>query len=401
MNHKNKGGLPKNMATRTEALDKLFSVWEPKRELESVPLDQSVGRTLAETQYSRFTTPDSHISGCDGIAVRSADFAGGVPDTAAWRPGVEYVIADTGDDFPDDYDAVIRIEEVTRLPEGGVQLSREEPVRAGENVRARGSMIKEGDKLLDAGLVIRPTDLSALAIGGAFHVPVWKKPVVAFLPTGSELIAWGNEPKRGEKIDSNSLTVTAMLREMGAEPLAMPITRDDPELLRQRLHEALKKADVVVINGGSSKGSEDFNTRLIRTEGEILQYQVAAVPGRPMALGIVAGKPVINLPGPPLAAYFGTDWCLRAIVDRWLCHGESFKHTVTGTLTEDIAPGIPMDMLRRLQAVRLADGSIELRSTKGPGCSTADVMASNAQYVIPRFSEGHAAGESLTVELLR
>ncbi len=395
---RSRGPLPKDMATRTEALEKLFAAWEPTRQMEYVPLDQCVGRTLAQTQFSRHTLPLAHVSACDGIAVRSADFSGGMPDTSAWKKGEEYVMADTGDDFPDRYDAVIRIEEVEFLPDGGVKLSCTEPVRPEQSVRPRGSTIREGDRLMEAGLVIRPTDLSALAMGGALLVPVWKQPIVAFMPTGSELIPWDAAPQRGQNIDSNSLTVTEMLREMGADARALPICRDDPEQLRTALHQALETADIVVINGGSSKGGEDYSTRLIRAEGELLQYQVAAVPGRPMALGLIGGKPIINLPGPPLAAYFGADWCLRAIVDRWLCHPAARRHTVTGTLTAPIGPGGPVEILRRVRAEWTADGAVSLTPIDGP---TPDIMASNAQYVIPRFSPRHEAGETLEVELLR
>lgn len=310
-------------------------------------------------------------------------------------------MADTGDDFPDTYDAVVRIEDVAFSENGAPVFRREEPVTAGEGVRPRGSTIREGDLLMEADHVIRPTDLAALAMGGASTVPVWKKPVVAFLPTGSELISWKDAPARGDNIDSNSLMVVAMLQEMGADAFAYPITKDAPEQIRATMEDALSKADIVVINGGSSKGGEDFCTRMIREMGQVIQYQIAAVPGRPMALGLIGDRPVVNLPGPPLAAYFGTDWCLRAIVDKWLNHPKAERCTVVGKLTAPLGPGGPVEILHRMQAKRTADGTIALTPLNMWANSSASIMASNAQYVMPRFAPRLEAGDSLEVELLR
>ena len=163
-------------------------------------------------------------------------------------------MADTGDDFPDEYDAVIRIEEVSFREDGTPAFSCDTPVAPGTGVRPAGSTIRKGDLLIQANQVIRPTDLSALAMGGAQRVPVWKRPVVAFLPTGSELIAWDKTPKRGDNIDSNSLMVAEMVKAMGAEVISYPIVADVLESLHDVLHDALAKADLVIINGGSSIG---------------------------------------------------------------------------------------------------------------------------------------------------
>ena len=399
--HKSKKGrLPENMTSREDALKKLFSVWTPNPEKETVPLGESVGRTLAETQFSRFTMPPSHVAGCDGVAVKSAAFAAGVPDAAGWRAGNEYVRADTGDDFPDQYDAVVMVEDLTFLPEGGLRFAPELAVRPGENVRPAGSSLREGDELLAAGRVIRPTDLSALAMGGVTDVPVWKKPVVAFLPTGSELIPAGQIPARGENIDSNSLMVAAMLRELGAEPKCYPITRDAPKELEVTLRAALDEANVVVINGGSSKGGEDFNTGLLAMLGDLLFHEVSAAPGRPMAIALIGGKPVVNLPGPPLAAYFGTDWCLRAVVDRALGRPAAMRGVLRGVLTEDLGPGGPLEVLHRIRVSVDGSGVAALTPLNGRRTGSAAVMTGEAQYVTAKFEEKHSAGSVLEVTLL-
>ena len=402
--HEHKGKknrLPENMTSREDALKKLFAVWTPSPETETVPLEDSVGRTLAETLTACFTLPLSHVAGCDGVAVKSAAFAAGTPDASGWRAGREYVRADTGDDFPDEYDAVVMVEDLVFLPEGGLRFDPElSSVRPGENVRPAGSAQRAGDELLAAGRVIRPTDLSALAAGGVTEVPVRKKPVIAFLPTGSELIPAGQSPARGQNIDSNSPMVAAMLREMGAEPKCYPITRDAPRELEATLRAALGEADVVVINGGSSKGGEDFNTGLLADIGDLLFHEVSAAPGRPMAIALVGGKPVVNLPGPPLAAYFGTDWCIRAIVDRALGRPAAARGTLRGVLTGDLGPGGPLEILHRIRVSVDDGGEVALTPINGRRAGSAAVMTGEAQYVTAKFEEKHPAGSVLEVTLL-
>ena len=162
--HKNGPGPGKgkpplmDMPSRKQALEKFWAVWKPDRQQETLPLDQCCGRTVAETLYSKLTLPLAHVAACDGVAVRSASFEQGLPDTTAWEKGREYVMADTGDDFPDEYDAVIRIEEVAFREDGTPAFSCQTPVAPGTGVRGAGSTIREGDLLIRANQVIRPTD---------------------------------------------------------------------------------------------------------------------------------------------------------------------------------------------------------------------------------------------------
>jgi molybdopterin molybdotransferase/putative molybdopterin biosynthesis protein len=304
--------------SRAEVMEKLFALWTPRRETETLPLEQSHGRICGADLRSRLTLPAVRSSGGDGIAVRSADFSGPQPDTSTWREGRNYVRADTGDDFDDRFDAVIMIEDLVFNGEGGFSLPPGFSVLSGMNVRGRGSLVMEGDLLLKQGLPVRACDMGALAMGGVTEVPALRKPVAAFIPTGSELVPPGAIPGRGQNVDSNSVMIRHLLLEMGAEPLIFPIIRDETGPIRAALEEALEKADLAIINGGSSKGAEDHNARLLSDMGQLISHGVSSAPGRPLCLALAGGKPVINLPGPMLAAYFGADWCVRGIICRAL-----------------------------------------------------------------------------------
>lgn len=387
--------------SREEALADFFAAWEPPAEAtELVSLDEAVGRVTARDLVSANTLPVVRASACDGIAVRSAAFADGRPDTSSWELGRDYVRADTGDDFPDDFDAVVMIEKAAIQPDGSVVLDDDVQVKPGSGVRPAGSTLKEGTPLMKAGMPIRATDLAALAMGGATMVPVRRKPRVAFIPTGSELVPAGIKPRRGQNVDTNSLMVKHLLMEYGAEPLVFPIVHDDPAELERAFDEALEVADAVVVNGGSAIGEEDFNVRMIEARGTVVHHYIAAVPGRPLMMAVANGKPVVDLPGPTLAAYYGSEWCLQAIVARMLGVPVHRHPTVTATVPVDFSSVPIMANIGRLDLVREGEGYVaHYHDFKGG--QLAECMTSNAQRVSPIGEAGFPAGTVIEVELLR
>lgn len=148
-----------------------------------------------------------------GIAVRSNDFSNGLPDTSGWVKGVDYVQADTGDDFPDEYDTVIPVEEIYYDSEGRLALAKGLTFKKGDCVGAAGTAIRQGDPIVEAHVRLTPLHLTMLALGGIYHLEVIRKPQVIYIPTGSELIHAGIKPERGQTIESKSLMVSALLRQ--------------------------------------------------------------------------------------------------------------------------------------------------------------------------------------------
>lgn len=414
--------VPGKMPTRKEALERFFKVWNPETHKETVPIGEALGRVTAEDIFSNVTLPVKRTAGLDGIAVRSSDFAGGkMPDVSMWKAGKDYVFADTGDDFPDEFDAIIMVEWLSLREDGTLKAihlpNPDDPgykghgpfapkkggpvIGPGSYTRPAGSIIRKGGLLMRKNERIRATDLAALAMGNVVEVPVQRKPVIAFIPTGSELVAPGSKVTRGNNIDTNSLLISHMAKEMGASVITYPILRDERENLRNMLKKALQEADIVLINGGSSKGTEDYNIRLIEEMGDVIVHNVAAVPGRPVALALVDGKAVIDLPGPTLAAYFVSDWCVRSLVARYLHQKPDEKETVTGILKGDIPKGGPVEIIHRLNVRLEDDGTYAIYPLQRDKASSADVMNSNAQYVTGLFEESHPKGSALRVELLR
>lgn len=388
--------------SREEALESFFKEWSCEYLSELVSLDESVGRISAENMYSNTSLPVVRASSCDGIAVKSTDFANGLPDTSSWQLGVDYVRADTGDDFEDEFDAVIMIEKAAIQSDGSVVLDDDVVVEPGTNVRPAGNTIQKGSLLLEAGLPIRPTDLASLIMGGVTMVPVRRKPCVAFIPTGSELVPAGIAARRGQNIDTNSLMVKHLLLEYGAEPLIFPIVHDDESALEEAFDAALSVADVVVINGGSAVGAEDFNVRMIESRGKVIQHYIAAVPGRPLMMAVANDKPVIDLPGPTIAAYFGAQWCLQAVIARFLDIPLAENPKIQARLTEAMKMPDHLANITRMHLSKDESGDYVVSPLpfKDPNMM-ARCMSSNAQRVSPIGERALQKDELIEVELLR
>jgi molybdopterin molybdotransferase/putative molybdopterin biosynthesis protein len=386
--------------TRKEALERLYTRWVPAVKSTKVSIDEAVGLICSQDVLSANTQPVVRASLMDGVAVSSTLFKGGNPDTASLREYRDYVRADTGDDFDDAYDSVIKIEDVTFFDDGGFVLPDDFEVVAGMNIESCGTSLAVGDLLFAKGWKIRPIDVATLVRGGLTSVDVVAPPHVCFIPTGSELVPAGTTPARGQQIDCNSSLARHMLAQMGATVTCLPIVKDRMEELSSALDTALAFADIVIINGGSSKGKEDFNTRLLREQGELLNHGVAAAPGRPLAIAVIAGKPVINVPGPMVACCYAFDWCLRPLIARALGVNPSQHPIVLARLTKPITARPGMEFWTRVE-VRKVAGEYEaepLALNRGNGLYR--IGASSGQFITPLEGCSFPAESMIEIELL-
>jgi molybdopterin molybdotransferase/putative molybdopterin biosynthesis protein len=389
-----------NRTTKDAALRAFFGKLPLWNQIEAVPLDNAIGRVCAQALTSQNTLPVVRASMMDGIAVASHRFKNGIPETTGWIEGRDFARADTGDDFDDAFDAVIPIEEVSFDGSGRLLLAEGVEVFEGSRVRRSGSAIRRGEPVASPGIILGPSDLAALAMGGITEVPVVRKPVAAFIPTGTELVPAGTVPERGQNIDCNTVMARHLLSDMGAEPWLFPIVSDAQEAMERALEKALKTADIVILNGGSSKGRDDLTARLLKKHGEVVVHGIAAGPGRPMCLAIIDGKPVINLPGPVVAAYYGLDWCVRAVVSRHLGIPLIERERVSAFLAADMPCPPPIAFLCRLQVTRTGDTYV---ATPVPfrSATMGAWLSTNGQFVSQIGAGDHKKGDILAIELLR
>ena len=305
---------------------------------------------------------------------------------------------DTGDPLPQGMDAVIRLEPdpADRRADGGNPGTgrplEARPVRG----RRRGA---GGDD--PAGHHrIRPVDLGVLLAGGVTEVPVISKPRVAVLPTGSELVPPGRALKRGEIFEFNGAVFSAYLEEWGAEPDYRGIVRDDPELLKRAILEAAEACDWVVVNAGSSVGSEDYTHDVVRELGEVILHGVATSPGSPVLLGKVRNKPVIGLPGYPVAAYLALEWFVRPLIDHWFKVKADPRPRLRVRLEEDVRSKEGREHFVRVSIGRIGDRYAARPLPQGAG-SALSLARADGLLRIPARRGLLRAGEEVEAELLR
>lgn len=386
---------PADTVTKEEFLDSLFKIWKPEPQVEMLPVEKAEGRILAEDQYAQYDLPVYRASSFDGIAVKSADFANGMPDTSKWKQGIDFVRADTGDDFDDSYDAVIMIEQVDIHHDQGIDihLRPDQEIIPGFNVRPAGSQLAKGTITAYKGFTLNPISISSIIHGGVSEVPVIKRPRVGYIPTGSELIPAGTAPKRGQNINSNASMIEGLIKIFGGVPTIYDIVPDNMQLLSDTLDKAIEENDIVLMSGGSSKGEEDFTTRLFEKHSRLLTHWVKSVPGRPMSIAIDGNKPLINLSGPSVAALNGMLWCVNAVIAKFM-GTKPYKFPVEkAVLTEDFkGPGF-MEMLRMYVLHRDENGVLHARSADRS-------LAANGFYISAIGEKEIPAGSTIDVCLL-
>ena len=391
------------LPTRQELLSEFFEKWNcPSPCIEQLGTIDAYGRILAEDIFALCDTPVYRASKMDGVAVKSSTFISGIPDATLWKPAIDYVRADTGADFPDDFDAVVRIEDVEVLPSGGLRFKEGmQDVQQGTLINPKGKSLAKGTPIGCKGELLTASLLAVITMGAVKNLRVYAKPRVVFIPTGSELIPLGSIPERGKKIDINSIMARFMLEEMGAEPIIYPIVPDNRIALSAALDKALSSADIVVLNAGSSKGKEDLNHTLLEEHGEFCMHGVAALPGKPLALATIGGIPVVNVAGPPVACFNGLDWCVRAIIRRLLKLPDFKRKTVEARLTEPIIhkTGGPFESIMRL-TVELTDTGYIATPVPHWTCSPVEVLRTNGLYVTKIPPKRTEIGDIISVELL-
>ena len=303
---------------RHVAMRDALDAWKFERKTETVEVVDALGRIAAVDVLSKNTLPNKLTSNMDGIAVHFDAFEHGAPDTSAWVRGVDWQFCNTGIGMPDDFDTAIRIESVEVSDDNEHVKLNQLPERRGEATTAIGASLQEGDLLVRKGEELTPAKLSLLNMGGYTQVDVVKRPVVAFIPTGNELVDAGKPLGEGKNVESNAVMICAKLKLWGAEPLRYGIVPDDWEKLKKTLLDAAEKADIVIINAGSSKGSDDFTCEILEQNGEMLHHMLAQGPGRHCSAALLNGTPVIGISGPPIGAEFTSDWMVKPLVDRYL-----------------------------------------------------------------------------------
>ncbi len=391
--------------------------------IEAIAVDENaLGRVLAEPVWAKISSPHYHASAMDGFAVRAEETAGAMPTMpVTLQYGEQAAYVDTGDVLPDWANAVIPIENIEPLDaHGELAADPRAPaairIRAAtppwHHVRALGEDIVATQLVLPAGHKLRPVDLGAIAGCGHDQVAVARRPRVAIIPTGTELVSVGAAVAPGDIIEYNSIVLAAQVNLWGGQATRFPITVDEFAQICEQVKEAARDHDLILLNAGSSAGKEDFSARVVADLGQVLVHGVAVRPGHPVILGVIARQardtlenqerpvPIIGVPGYPVSAVLTGEIFVQPLIERWLGQQPSGPPVVKATLTRKVTSPAGDDDYMRVAVGRVGDKMLAAPLARGAGVITSLVRADGIT-IMPRGTQGMPAGAQVEVRLYR
>ena len=397
--------------TPEEVLRLIEKEFKPLGQTESVPLSAALGRVLAEPITAQEYVPDFDRSTVDGYACRAADTFGcsdAIPailnlagevlmgqgaDFALSRDSCIYV--PTGGAIPKGADCAVMLEYTEDYGDGTVGIMK--PGAPGMNLIFRGDDVFPGKEILPAGRVLTAQDIGALAAIGRISVPAARRVKVGVISTGDELVPPDKTPGPGQVRDVNSPLLTAMLEAFGAEAVSYGIVVDDEALLRRKMQDAARDCDAVILSGGSSVGVKDAACRIIESMGELLLHGIAIKPGKPTILGKTGNKPLIGLPGHPVAACFVAQLFVLPLLGRLMGRKQE-DFTVTAELTESLGANHGREQINACH-LNWEGGKLLASPIRSKSGLITQLAGADGYFIIERDCEGLPRGAQVQVYL--
>lgn len=397
----------KKLTSVDDALFLFLKELKPTRlGVDYVPINEALERVAAENILAPNDLPRFDRSAMDGYAIRANDTV----EASEFKPKLlkltrkdsvnkgEATQIWTGGMLPKGADAVVMLEH-TRKAEGGMEVLA--ALTPGENISKRGEDVRKNEIVAKAGIRLQPQHLGLLAGLGITHINVARKPKVALLSTGSELVEFGQKPKLGQVINANQLILSAMCKQIGAEPVNLGLARDQLDEITRRIGEAVKQADVVITTGGTSVGHADLVPIAVNKLGKhgVIIHGIAMRPAMPTALGIVQGKPVFILSGYPVAAMVGFEVFARPTILKLSGIEDEPRPMLKAKLTRRVASALGRRVYLRVYVFeKEGEFFAEPIRTRGSGVLSTMTKA-NGYVVIPEAREGLEESETVIVHL--
>ena len=357
---------------------------------ETVPLADALARVLAHDVMAAVDAPPFDRSNVDGFALRAADTVGagdaspkivrlnaeviacGDAPALEVKPGTATTIA-TGGVIPRGADAVVMIEATELIGGGAPSIELRRTAAPGQFFSYAGSDIARGETLLRRGTRIGSREVGMLAACGLAQVDVVRRPKVAVLSTGDELVAPGSVLKPASVYDSNGAIIAAAVSEAGGEPLAMGAFPDDAAVLEKAVRQALATSDIVVLSGGTSKGAGDLSHAIVSRLGPpgILVHGVALKPGKPLCLGVIGDKPIVVLPGFPTSAIFTFHAFVAPVIRARAGLPPEAAETLTARVPVRVASELGRKEFVLVSLIESEDGAVAFPTGKGSGSVTS------------------------------
>ena len=395
-----------------EALDKILTKIQFKG-VEKIPLDQALGRVMAEDVVSRINNPPLDNSAMDGYAVIAKDIQSATPENPVKLEMVEEIAAGytakgtlkpgqtmrimTGAPIPPGADAVLMQEDTQKDGDSILCLDRAD---VEENIRRVGEDIKIGESVLKKGTTLSPAHIGMLAVIGRSQIAVGQRPTVSILSTGDEILELDETPQGPQIFNSNGHMLAAQIKSAGGIPIYLGIAKDTEKDLMEKFEWALK-ADIVVSSGGVSVGDYDLVKSTLQKMGQdMLFWKVAMKPGKPLAFGRIGKIPIFGLPGNPVSSFVSFEQFVRPSLRKVLGCSDLSHKTVQAKLTRTIhkKPG-RLHFLSSI--VSWADGEYTVTPAGEQGSGILKSAANaNGLLIFPLEAEEIKQGQEVAVQLL-
>lgn len=389
-----------HVKTPEEVLALIETEFETVAGVETVSLAAAMGRVLAEDIAATEYVPDFNRSTVDGYAVRARDTFGctdAIPAILTLQGEVfmgqgadmtlkadQCVAVPTGGAIPEGADGVVMVEYTEDYGDGTIGILKS--VAPGQNMIFRGDDVYPGKPILEKGRVLSSQDIGALAAIGRVQVPVVKQLTVGVISTGDELVPPEVTPGPGQVRDVNSPMLEAMLGAFGVRVINYGIVIDNEALLSEKVTKAVAECDAVLLSGGSSVGVKDAACRIIDSMGKLLLHGIAIKPGKPTILGKAGRKPLVGLPGHPVAAYFITKLFVLPLLSQLMGRKQE-QYTTTAKITESVSANHGRAQYHCCRLER-KDGQLYAYPIRGKSGLITTLAGADGYFCIDRDCEG-------------
>ncbi|BEP29757.1 molybdopterin biosynthesis protein [Helicovermis profundi] len=379
-------------------IENSFKDFFGNEEVEKVKVIDSYNRIVAKSVIAKISSPHYNSSAVDGIAVKSIKtITANERNPIKLLKNEDYIIVDTGDSITEPFNSVIMIEDIVEVDENTVEIrSASVPW---QNIRPVGEDIVKSEMIIPSNHKVKPFDIGAMLAGGVIEIECYKVPSVGIIPTGTEIIEPTSTPKTDQIIETNSRMFENLVREYGGNPKRYKPVIDDYELIKDAILKANKENDIVVINAGSSAGTEDYTSQIIEDLGELIFHGVAIKPGKPAMVGKINNKPIVGVPGFPVSAYVVFDIFVKNIIDKMLQNNEK-RSTVKAILSKKIFSSLKHDEYIRIKLGKVDNKLIATPLKRGAGV-TMSLVKADGMFIIPKSKEVVEAGEKVDIRLFR
>ncbi|MDK2981521.1 MAG: molybdopterin molybdotransferase [Chloroflexota bacterium] len=369
---------------------------------EEVSIGLALGRITAQAVYAKISAPHYNACAMDGIALDARITFGATETTPVRLQESDFVRVDTGDPLPQDCDAVVMIEDV--IEEDG-QVSLYQAAAPWQHVRQIGEDISAGDMILPSFSEITPAGMGAMLAAGVMKLAVVKRPVVGIIPTGDEIVPPCEDPGEGDIIEFNSTIFSGMLTQWGCQPKVYPIAKDQLGIIEASLRKAVDECDAVILNAGSSAGSEDYSAQAMRSIGEVVLHGLAIKPGKPAVLGMAkraaqpALVPVLGVPGYPVSGILVLEHVFKPVLEQLTCRQPEKTEYTQAVVSRRLNSPLKYREFVRARLGLVNGKTVAVPLNRGAGVVSSFVKADGI-IDIPQDMEGYEAGQSVNVRLL-